>query len=33
MATLKYDDLMFNFEKFIPWKDISDLLGKGKSFR
>ena len=32
MATLKYDDLMFNFEKFIPWKDISDLSGKENHF-
>jgi 3-(methylthio)propanoyl-CoA dehydrogenase len=32
MAKLKYNDLTFNFEKFIPWKDISDVLGKEDHF-
>jgi 3-(methylthio)propanoyl-CoA dehydrogenase len=32
MAKLKYNDLMFNFEKCVPWKDISDVLGKEDHF-
>jgi 3-(methylthio)propanoyl-CoA dehydrogenase len=32
MAKLKYNDLMFNFEKCIPWKNISDVLGKENHF-
>ncbi len=32
MSKLKYNDLMFNFEKFIQWKDISDVSGKENHF-
>ncbi|MBN2401703.1 MAG: acyl-CoA dehydrogenase family protein [Spirochaetes bacterium] len=32
MAKLKYDDLMFNFEKCIPWNEIANALGKENHF-
>ncbi|MFH0974434.1 MAG: acyl-CoA dehydrogenase family protein [Spirochaetota bacterium] len=32
MAKLKYNDLMFNFEKCVQWQDIADALGKENHF-
>lgn len=32
MAKFKYDDLLFNFEKCIPWHEIAEVSGKENHF-